>query len=124
MFWMVLGNGEPVHRHESLASARTEAARLAKQCPGHAFTVLESVATCQVHVLAWEELRGDANKAGTEECFPGWFLLKDADIFVKGDKIKFYFDTGDDPELWADVPECWFGKKVDAAVAARSYRPF
>lgn len=43
-FWMVVGSGlTPVYRHQTLASAKTEAIRLAQQHRGSEFTVLEAV---------------------------------------------------------------------------------
>lgn len=42
---MVVGSGVPYCRHASVASARTEAGRLASHNPGVAFTVLEAIAT-------------------------------------------------------------------------------
>jgi hypothetical protein len=121
MFWMVLGKDVPTWRHDSLNAARTEAARLAKQNPGHAFTVLESVATCKAEGVSWVELRVDAEP---DEFFPGWFLLGDGDLFVKGDRIRLSRETHDDPTLWSEVPEGWYGKNVNKAIAARSFRPF
>lgn len=43
-FWMVygLGSGRPTYRHETEDSAVEEAKRLARQCPGVDFFVLES----------------------------------------------------------------------------------
>lgn len=44
-FWMVYGMGQrqPTIRHKSLVSARAEAERLARACPGIDFFVLEAV---------------------------------------------------------------------------------
>jgi hypothetical protein len=44
-FWMVLGYGTPMKRHESEEAAMKEAARLAMNNPGHEFNVLRSVGT-------------------------------------------------------------------------------
>lgn len=54
-FWMVLGNGEPQYRHETEESARTEAERLARQCPGHEFYVLQAVGKCAKSDVQWSE---------------------------------------------------------------------
>ncbi|MCS0501583.1 hypothetical protein [Ancylobacter mangrovi] len=45
MFWMVygLGQGQPTVRHKTYASARDEAARLARNHPGVSFFVLAAV---------------------------------------------------------------------------------
>jgi hypothetical protein len=51
---MVLGKGYPVYRHASKAGAAKEAERLARLCPGHAFTVLEAVATVVVSNVQWD----------------------------------------------------------------------
>jgi hypothetical protein len=53
MFWMVLGSGEPVYRHLTLASATSEAERLARENHGRHFTVLASVCTVQVSAVQW-----------------------------------------------------------------------
>jgi hypothetical protein len=53
-FWMVSGQGVPVVRHTSLSLAKSEAARLARKCPGESFTVMESIATVTVDNLKWE----------------------------------------------------------------------
>lgn len=53
-FWMVVGVGSPTVRHPSRQSAKNEAERLAKACPGDEFTVLESVATVVKSDLRWE----------------------------------------------------------------------
>lgn len=42
-FWMVKGEGPARFCHASLAEAETEANRLARANPGHAFVVLEAV---------------------------------------------------------------------------------
>lgn len=54
-FWMVLGGvGSPTW-HDSKESAKTEAERLARACPGGEFTVLESLATVVKSDLVWEK---------------------------------------------------------------------
>lgn len=53
-FWMVLGNGVPTMRHESLKIASDEAGRLASCHPGQEFTVLEAVVTCRKQDVVWE----------------------------------------------------------------------
>lgn len=47
-FWMVWRHGSaiPAYQHSSVLSAKAEAERLARQCPGQQFTVLESIADC------------------------------------------------------------------------------
>lgn len=42
-FWMVLGHGEPTHRHWSEGDAKREACRLAARNPGSTFTILRAV---------------------------------------------------------------------------------
>ena len=54
-FWMVLGSkGMPVVRHLTEGSARSEAARLARQAPGESFTVLGSESTVRMDDLRWQ----------------------------------------------------------------------
>lgn len=52
-FWMVLGGGMPVYRHQEKESARKEAERLAMENPGHEFTVLEALATVKSERITW-----------------------------------------------------------------------
>jgi len=49
-FWMVWceNGGTPTAQHQSLRSAETEAARLARIAPGKNFVVLESVKFCTI----------------------------------------------------------------------------
>ena len=54
-FWMVLGSGMPVYRHESESAARNEAGRLARIHTGQEFVVLKSVVSCVVNELRWDE---------------------------------------------------------------------
>lgn len=54
-FWMVLGLGTPVYRHDSEDSARAEAERLAENCPGSEFVVLESIASVRKSSVQWED---------------------------------------------------------------------
>ncbi len=77
MFWMVLGSGVPVFRHNSLQAARKEAERLAKQHVGQSFTVLESVATVRAEGVSWEDLRVDVPKELPTTCMAG----RDGDCF-------------------------------------------
>ena len=56
-YWMVLGNGAPRYRHQTLGSARTEAERLAKANPGTRFTILLAVASCEVQSVTWQDLK-------------------------------------------------------------------
>ena len=42
LFWMVLGEGTPVYRHDTEESANQEAMRLCRQHRGKRFTVLKS----------------------------------------------------------------------------------
>lgn len=61
MFWMVLGQGEPVFRHHSEQLARAEAERLARNHPTATFYVLKAVACCKRSDVAWHELtEGDS----------------------------------------------------------------
>jgi hypothetical protein len=119
MFWMVLGSCEPSFRHDSLQSARNEAARLAKRHPGQEFTVLESVATCMAESVVWNELRFHQ-----EAIYTGWSRLSAEDVFVKGDKVRLSSNSGMDVRRWTDLPDCWIGKRVGEAIAARSDAPF
>lgn len=50
---MVVGNGTPVYRHQTLMSAMQEAERLANLHPGSEFTVLKSVKTCVKRQVQW-----------------------------------------------------------------------
>ena len=54
-FWMVLGEGQPTHRHETKESARLEAERLARQRQAWQFHVLEAVAAVRMTNLVWEQ---------------------------------------------------------------------
>jgi hypothetical protein len=54
MFWMVLGVGTPTYKHTTLESAKTEAERLARACPGDEFTVLQSIATVKKSDISWD----------------------------------------------------------------------
>lgn len=55
-FWMVLGAGAPVYRHQTLASAKAEAERLARLNRNFEFTVLEAVSRCRASDVSWDEL--------------------------------------------------------------------
>lgn len=58
-FWLVwcVEKGTPTKRHESIASAITEAERLARQNPGFEFHVLEWIGACiKPNDVSW---RGD-----------------------------------------------------------------
>jgi hypothetical protein len=48
-FWMVYGlnQGQPTVRHKSVESARKEAARLARTCPGVKFYVMEAISMAE-----------------------------------------------------------------------------
>jgi hypothetical protein len=61
MFWMVLGSGQPTHRHQSEQSARTEAERLARTNPGCEFYVLQAVAVCVKSDVTWNDLEDRDN---------------------------------------------------------------
>lgn len=52
-FWMVLGNGVPVYRHETPEEANCEAERLARLNRGQEFVVLEAVAKVCVSDVVW-----------------------------------------------------------------------
>ena len=52
-FWMVLGLGTPTYRHDSPDKARAEAERLARECPGQEFVVLESICSVVKSDVAW-----------------------------------------------------------------------
>ncbi len=52
-FWMVVGDGVPYVRHQTLMAARTEAERLARLHKGQAFTVMKSFATCVSTDIQW-----------------------------------------------------------------------
>lgn len=52
-FWMVLGCGIPIVRHNDKQSARTEAERLARAYPGSEFVVLESLASVVKSDISW-----------------------------------------------------------------------
>lgn len=57
-FWMVLADNsaETRYRHQTLESAKTEAARLANQCPGIRFFVLQSLgAAVRNNPVSWED---------------------------------------------------------------------
>lgn len=54
-FWMVVGTGVPNVRHYDKDVAITEAERLARQCPGQEFTVLQSLATVKKTDVVWED---------------------------------------------------------------------
>jgi hypothetical protein len=53
-FWMVLGSGTPVFRHDTKGSAIVEAERLAKSHPDTEFVVLESLATVIRNNVTWK----------------------------------------------------------------------
>lgn len=52
-FWMVLGVGTPTYKHTTKSSACKEAERLAMQCPGDEFTVLQSVGSVVKRDVSW-----------------------------------------------------------------------
>ncbi len=54
-FWMVLGEGTPVVRHDTYDKAKTEAGRLARAYPGKEFTVMESSVTAVSTLVTFEE---------------------------------------------------------------------
>lgn len=58
-FWMVWheGGSPPSFKHETLASAKLEAERLARQCPGKSFCVLQCVGTCIKSDIQWLDAR-------------------------------------------------------------------
>lgn len=59
-FWIVWGgspNGIPVVRHDSLATAQSEAERLARCNRGTEFYVLSSVSKCKVSDVIYTDLR-------------------------------------------------------------------
>lgn len=130
MFWMVVGNGTPVFKHDTLQGARLEAMRLAKQNHAQSFTVLESVATCVATGVSWEELRVDKPVEQTPKSLPNhWSFLSPSDTFRLGDKVTFHGDTSESP--WEDVKCHWFGSEVGQwslyrpnCLAARSNLPF
>ncbi len=112
MFWMVVGKGAPVFKHDSLEAARNEAARLAKQNPGQSFNVLESVATCVATGVSWEELRVDKPVENTPKSLPNhWSFLSPSDTFRLGDKVTYHGDTLDSP--WEDISQTWVGRTVN-----------
>lgn len=47
-FWMVLGRGEPVYRHDTEVSAREEAERLARLHKNQTFVVLKAIAQARI----------------------------------------------------------------------------
>ena len=55
-FWMVLGNGTPTFRHETILSAKNEAERLARINPGQTFFVLAAVAAVCKTDLTWSKI--------------------------------------------------------------------
>lgn len=55
-FWMVLGSGTPTFKHTTLQSARSEAERLARQCPGTKFYILKAQSVCVVKDVHWSPL--------------------------------------------------------------------
>lgn len=55
-FWMVLGTGAPTYRHDSIASATTEAERLARANPGVTFFVLAAVASVCKSDVVWTRI--------------------------------------------------------------------
>jgi hypothetical protein len=60
-FWMVWneGNRQPTFKHKTEESARKEAERLARNCPGEVFHVLKVIATCQKVDVQWTEIEDD-----------------------------------------------------------------
>ncbi|WP_342361349.1 hypothetical protein [Terrarubrum flagellatum] len=57
LVWSPDGKSPPSHRHNSEASARAEAGRLARANPGKSFFVLEAIAEAQVNEpVRWTEL--------------------------------------------------------------------
>lgn len=58
-FWMVYGMNQrqPTIRHKSLGSARAEAERLARTCPGIDFFVLEAVGAARKVDVEYVDLR-------------------------------------------------------------------
>lgn len=61
-FWMVVGNGPPVHRHDTFESAKAEAERLARLNPGQEFAVMASIAVCKKTDVTWEEMWDHTNE--------------------------------------------------------------
>lgn len=59
-FWMVYGMGQhaPTMRHKTHASAKAEAMRLARSCPGITFYILETVGYVQKVDVEYEPLGG------------------------------------------------------------------
>lgn len=53
MFWMVKGHGPTQCQHDSLASAKTEAERLARLNPGETFTVLQAIGAVKRTDMQW-----------------------------------------------------------------------
>jgi hypothetical protein len=68
-FWMVVGLGTPVFRHETKYQAKQEAERLARLNPTQSFAVLESVAEVRVSTFQWEKL-DDYIPAGIDSEIP------------------------------------------------------
>ena len=61
-YWMVHGDGPTNYRHDSRASAVTEAERLARQNPGRIFVVLEAVEAIRKVDVERVELRAQAKR--------------------------------------------------------------
>jgi uncharacterized protein YfiM (DUF2279 family) len=60
-FWMVLGAGVPVYRHQTEREARVEAERLAKEHSQCEFYVLEATWKVQKSSVVWSEATEDTD---------------------------------------------------------------
>lgn len=66
-FWMVLGRGEPVFRHDTEVSAREEAERLARIHKNQTFVVLKAIAQASIPEPLPEWLTFDDDKQQRDE---------------------------------------------------------
>lgn len=62
-FWVIWNEQRcpPMYKHVTHQSARAEAERLSRQCPGHKFHVLELMGTCSKTDVTWETFDMDSD---------------------------------------------------------------
>lgn len=64
-FWMVVGSGQPVYRHQNLITATAECERLARLHQGQEFTVVKSVLSMKIDSLCrtiYVDVQADGNE--------------------------------------------------------------